>query len=1067
MTDTAAPAVESINRLTAMQKGMYFSTVRDPDSDAYIEQFDFTLVGTLPLDALHQALAATCAHFAVLRTAISYRNTDDPFQVVMRERTMPVEVVDLRRDGDALSRLDDVKAADRFRGFDLAADPLMRATVLLVDDDTTHLLLTFHHIVLDGWSLGPLFATLFEYLGEAQERGEIIQRREEHPFGRYIDWCQSVPSADAEHFWAERLSGYERKTLIPVDAAVSVDATVTRMHTVQLGSEVVSAMARASREWRVSASTIFHAAWGVLLQKVAYSDDVVFGSVVSGRAVPVEGIEHMVGLFVNTSPVRVTSTADANFEQMCRAVHEDSRLATAHAHHPLYEVAALVPGAGELIDHVLAFENYPPVESFMSDDDDERLRVTGLDVFERTPYALHVVVNPGDTPTVTFTYDEARLPQERVQMLADGLVRILTIALDQPALALDEIALVEASNVDIHEGIIDSTILEDFARWVQSTPEAIALDAGPDSLSYRELDDRARRIATEVESAAAGSDAPVGVLVGRSPNLVAALLGVLMSGRAYLPLDGKDPDSRIATILRDAEAVVVCVDHDRASRIPTDLRLLSVDVQKLGTSAVITRIPTPDAPAYVMYTSGSTGTPKGCIITHRNVVRLVTDQSYFDFTPAQRILHTSSPAFDAFTFEMWGALLSGATLVFADEMDVLDGNRLRSVIAERAITAMWLTVGLFNQLADLDPALFVDLDHLLIGGSALAPRQVERVQAACPGLRITNGYGPTENTTFSTTHEITPDDLRGGPIPIGRPLAHSSAFVVDRGLNLLPPGALGELCVGGAGVAAGYLQRPELTAERFISLAAVGSARVYRTGDLVRSRADGTLVYLGRADDQVKINGYRVEIGEVERALTAVAGVSTAAVLAIETAGALRLAGFFTTHGDLAPAEVRRLLGAALPAYLVPSSIDRVDTIPLTRNGKVDRAQLLAAVTTEPSTTPVPVTAAPGSSGAVLAQIFADVLEVASVDVQANFFDLGLNSLTLLTVNNRIRAELGVELAVTELFEHTTVRALDERIVRLTTPNATESADDVDDDASLVAAPSMLNRLALDLEEED
>ncbi|OLF10148.1 non-ribosomal peptide synthetase [Actinophytocola xinjiangensis] len=1061
--------IESISGLAAMQKGMLFSHVVDTGSDAYVEQFDFTIAGEIDAGHLRTALAGVSRTYGVLRSLFSFRNTDEPYQIVLRERDPEWRVLDVRPSADPAAEVDALKAADRARGFDLAREVLLRATLVRVADRRWRLVLTFHHIVLDGWSLGPLFATMMGYYDELTSTGTYRQKSEALPYSEYIAWYENQHDTDARRHWADALEGYETAAVLPTTERPGGYQGASHRFTLPAG--LYEGLRGFARDAKVTQNAVFQAAWGVVLQKFNHTDDVVFGSVVSGRGTALPGVGEAVGLFCNTQPVRVRTSAGQDFTGLCRDVQDAYLRANAYEHFALHEIQALTSLRTGLLDHVVAFENYPlsdQLQEFGGDEGDDDLAFEGVEVFERTSYDLHIVVNPGREFAVTFVYNENAYAPELMATLERSLLRVLTAAVADPAVPVAGLALADAParhTAATASPRLGSTLPAVFAEVVARHGERTALTWQGRHHTYRDLDAWSDAIARRLTDLGVAPGDPVGVLADRRPELVAAFLGVLKTGAFYVPIDTKDADPRVGHILADAGARHLCTVTDFAPKAPASVEVLLVD-PPTGDVPAFTGPATANADtAYLMYTSGSTGAPKGCGISHRNILRLVTDQTFFDFSAEQVVMFTGSPAFDSSTFEIWGTLLHGGTLVLAEELDVLDGDRMRAMITASGVRSMWLTSPLFNQLCDQDPTIFASLEHLLVGGSALSVPHLATVRAACPGLVLTNGYGPTENTTFSTTHRVRPADLERGRIPIGVPLAHSTAHVLDRALNPLPPGAVGELCVGGDGVSAGYHRQPELTAQRFVTVPALPGERLYRTGDLVRELPDGTFDYLGRADDQVKISGFRIELGEVEHVVRALPGVRDVSVICVENAGEKSLRGFYTTDSGLTPDQVRQGLAANVAPYLVPAELVALESLPLNKSGKVDRAALAAIRPAAPTPASAAELSGLSEMERVVYDALADLVPSGAVDVRRNFFDLGINSLNLLTINNRLRKALDRDLPLVLYFEHTSIAALAAHLASGGTDQAEPDAPapDEEEEQELVLATS---RLLLDLHDD-
>jgi tyrocidine synthetase-3 len=560
------------------------------------------------------------------------------------------------------------------------------------------------------------------------------------------------------------------------------------------------------------------------------------------------------------------------------------------------------------------------------------------------------------------------------------------------------------------------------ARW----PDRQAVVFSGRSLTYRDLNRRANGLARLLGGEGGLSpEAPVGVMMARSERLPAVLLGILKAGGAYLPLDPTYPPDRIRFILSDAGAGVVVADpelaavHDGAlagRRVIDPAEIPEGGDENPPASAGGRRL------AYVIYTSGSTGRPKGSLIEHRSVLRLVINANYLTLDPSIRMLQTGSLAFDASTLEIWGPLLNGGVLVLPEEGTVTDPAALKRLIRDEGVTTLWLTASLFNQLVETDPDLFTGVHHLLVGGEKLSTPHITRVQDHHPALEVINGYGPTENTTFTTCYPI--PRPAAGDIPIGRPVSNTTVYILDACGGLCPVGVPGEICTGGDGVARGYLNGPELTAEKFIpDPFSPDGGRLYRTGDLGYWRPDGVVVYMGRNDDQVKVRGYRVELSEIERALTALEGVTSAVVLARRlSADYKEMVAYFTGSGEVAVGTLRAALARSLPGYMIPSHFVRLDRFPLNANGKVDRDALPDPTGQRPDMGAA--FAGPGTeTERFVAAVWGEVLGLERVGVHDNFFDLGGNSLRMVRLKSRLEAVSGQTFSMAAMFRHPTVHA--------------------------------------------
>ena len=647
-----------------------------------------------------------------------------------------------------------------------------------------------------------------------------------------------------------------------------------------------------------------------------------------------------------------------------------------------------------------------------------------------------------------WSYDRDLFDAATVERMAGHLSRLAASAAESPqdsVFALNLLAESEARQVveEWNRTAVDfprsAGLWELFLGLAAAEPEADALVWDGGRWSYGELAARAAGLATEIRRAGAAPESPIGIAIDRSPAMVAGLLGSLAAGCSYLPLDPSYPRERLERMVEDAEPALVLVDAESEASIPAlpEGRILRLDQALLAepaalpTAADLPPVLGGDALAYLMYTSGSTGRPKAVAVSHRNVARLVLGGDCTRFARDRVFLQLAPVSFDAATLEIWGPLLTGGCLALMPAGPV-DGPQIAQAVERFGVTTLWLTAGLFHQVIDEDAAALAGLDELLAGGDVLSPRRVQQAREAMPATVITNGYGPTENTTFTTCHRMEPGREVGTPVPIGRPIANTRAYVLDRRLQPVPVGVAGELYAGGDGVARGYHRRPARTAAAFVPDPWGDGGRLYRTGDSVRWRADGSIEFLGRRDRQVKVRGFRIEPGEVEARLVAATGVSDcAAVLREDAPGDPRLVAYWVAEEGAEPpaaADLRGWLAAALPEPMVPADFVRLDSLPLTPNGKLDRAALPAPDRSRAESDEIvePRTATEKQ----VAELWSRALGVDRVGAGDDFFALGGNSLLATRVMARLRRQLGVELHLRSFFLHPTVAGLASEVDR-------------------------------------
>ncbi|MFC5832157.1 amino acid adenylation domain-containing protein [Nonomuraea insulae] len=951
--------------LSPAQEGLLFHALYGGD-DAYVIQARFTIDGEAHPERLREALEALLARHPNLRACFRHKGLDRPVQLVPHRVRLPWTEVDPPSEAD----LERMLEADRLRPFDVTRPPLVRATLV----GRRELVLTMHHLLVDGWSM-PILAGDLAALYAGAELPPAP------PYRDYLAWLHAQDRELALRAWREALADLPGPTLLRPGAG----AESRRRETVEfeLSAELSGSVRRRAREAGVTVNTLVQAAWGLVLARMTGREDVVFGAVVSGRPPEVAGVESMVGLFINTLPVRVRTGEPGLLR---RLQDEQARLTPFH-HVRLADVRRGT--GGELFDTLLAFENYP-----RSGLDTSGLRLTGVD--DATHYPLTVTVVGGERLWVRLGHRADLVSRAEAEAVAARLTQALeTGALEKAdVLPAAEYRLLRSWN-DTARTQSGGSVPERFAAQVARAPDAVAVEHGGRALTYAELDARSDRVAARLNIE---PETPVALLMERSPDLVVAQLAVLKAGGCYVPLDPGQPGARLAWLLEDSGARVVLTEPDE------------------GETGFLPKPIHREAAAYVMYTSGSTGTPKGVVVTHANILELASDQR---FTSHRRVLLHSPHTFDAATYELWAPLLNGGTVVIAPP-----GPLHPDTVEQSGLSAVWLTAELFRTLADLAPGALARVPEVWAGGDVVPQDAVRRL--ARRGVQVVNGYGPTETTTFATSHHVAPEPAPG-PVPIGRPLDNTRVHVLDARLRPAPIGTTGELYIAGTGLARGYLGRPGQTAERFVADPFAAGERMYRTGDLARWTFGGDLEFAGRADGQVKIRGFRIEPGEVEAALETCPDVLRAVVTAQAGPPGRRLVAYVVPAGDGAPLErIRDHAAARLPKHLLPSEYVTLAHLPLTPHGKVDRAAL---PTPPPGTHPA--AAEPRTPREKeLCGLFAEVLALPGAGPDTDFFESGGDSLMAMRLAAAIESGLGIRTSIAALFEAPTPAGLAVRLDR-------------------------------------
>ncbi|MEV7938301.1 amino acid adenylation domain-containing protein, partial [Kitasatospora sp. NPDC088264] len=1006
-----------------LQQGMAFHAAYDTDgADVYTSVCTFDLTGPVDPDRLRAAAEALLLRHPNLKAGFHQRPDGPPVQAVPDGVELPFTVLDLTAHADPRAEAARIAAAEYGRRFDLARPPLLRYTLLTLAPGRHQLIAAAHHILLDGWST-PLFAEELWGLYFQQPMPPAA------PYREYLRWLTRRDGAAARAAWAQALAGADEPTLLAPGRSAAAPQLPLRLHT-GLTPAATEALARTARRYGVTLNTLVQAAWGVLLARLTGREDVLFGTTVSGRPHDLPGVERMVGLLINTVPVRVTlDPAETWGQLLLRLQHEQSALLD-HQHLSLTEIQQLA-GMGSLFDTVTVYGNYPDPSALDEADPSGATHVTLVEDVDSAHYPLLLALTPGDGLQLRLDHRPDAFTPAEARTLLDRFLALLDRIVADPAELVGTVqVLTEEERERLLTGgtgatapLPDAALPELFEARAAAAPDAVALTAGDVELTYAELNTRANGLAVRLVEAGVRPETPVALLMERSAALVVAILAVLKAGGAFVPLDGAQPAERLRAVLADSGARLVLADTaHRAHPATAGLDVLdpsdALDPEGYETAGNLGLPLSADQLAYVMHTSGSTGVPKGIGVTHRSVVDLALGGAFAGGGHERVLLH-SPVAFDASTYELWVPLLSGGRVVVAPA-GRLGVAELATAIGRGRVGAAWMTVGLFNVLAAEAPETFAGLREVWTGGDIVSPAAIRRVLEHCPGLRVVNGYGPTETTTFATRHPMAAAAEVPAAVPIGRPLPNTRVYALDAGLRPVPVGVAGELYVAGAGLARGYVGRAGLTAERFVACPfGEPGGRMYRTGDVVRWTTTGELEFVGRADDQVKLRGFRIELGEVEAAFTAHPAVGQAvAMVRQDQPGDKRLVAYVT--GPVRPDELRAFATDRLPGYMVPAAIVALDALPVTPNGKVDRRALPAPDYSGAAAGRAPRT---GIEQALCA-LFAEVLGLASVGIDDSFFDLGGHSLLATKLVSRVRTALGTELPIRALFDHPTVAAL-------------------------------------------
>lgn len=1030
--------------LSFAQERLWFLTQLEPENPSYNLPFALRLTGHLDVAALEKSIDAIIARHETLRTKFVAID-GEPFQFVSAKAAATFEILDLRTFGDDKAELElkRLMTSVAERPFDLANDYPMRASLLKLADDEHVLLVTMHHIISDAWSVSIFTHELSSFYKALTSEGAAEPPELPIQYSDFAKWQRNWLQGDALKeqlaYWTSQLEGAAKLNL-PTDHARPKLRTHRGGHlSFTLPADLADKLKKLSNTEGATLFMTLLAAFNVLLFRHTGEQDIVVGSPIAGRN-RIE-TEPLIGFFVNSLALRTDLSGNPTFRQLIGRVKEVAVSAYAHQDLPFEKLVEELNPARDVsqtpvFQVMFGLQNAPRAAA-----DLHNLNVRRIPTEVRTAkFDLTLLLS--DTANGLsgwFEYNADLFEPSGIERLKnhfENLLASVTATPDAPIAALPLLGAQEQQQILVEWNNTETTyprekcIQDLFEEQVRRTPDAVALVFNDQQLTYDALNKKANQLAHHLKKKGVGPEVIVGLALDRSVEMIVGLLAILKAGGAYLPLDPSYPRERLAFMIDETETwIVLTQKHLHFQLPPSEVRVIAHDGEfgdsKFEDEQNPVSTSTAENLAYVIYTSGSTGNPKGVSVTHRNVVRLVKETNYARFTSDEVFLQFAPVTFDAATFEVWGALLNGARLVVpAPGIESL--ANLGETIQRHKVTTLWLTAGLFHQMVDSELEKLQGVRQLLAGGDVLSVPHVEIAARKLVGCQVINGYGPTENTTFTCCESVTAHGV-GHSVPIGKPVANTEVYVLSSDMQLVPVGVAGELFIGGDGLARGYLDAPEATAEKFLPnpFARKPGDRIYRTGDQVRYRSDGSIEFLGRLDQQVKIRGYRIELGEIELALSQHPAVQDC-VVTTQTSklGERRLAAFvvpFAGHTARSE-ELKQFLNEKLPEYMVPSFIGLVEQLPLTENGKIDRDALpnIDELTSTDNVFVAPQTDVERK----LAAVWTKVLGLDQVGVYDNFFDLGGYSLLAVKLVNEIEKELGQKIPLMTLFQTATIAGL-------------------------------------------
>jgi amino acid adenylation domain-containing protein len=1030
--------VDDAYPLTPSQLGILYDSLRDVDPELYFEQVRFDLVGEIDLDEMSLAWREIVARHPPLRTIWLWEGLDRPVQVVRTNVELPWTVLDWSdRDGAAArSDLDDLASADRRAGFDLRKAPVMRVLVVRLSHDRVHVVWSYHHIMMDGWSTSLIIDEVLDRLAGLQPAD---RRRSDPPtFRQYVEWLNRQDAQRAERFWRDHLRSFARATPLTGDRGPSTRRYEPGQRTAALGPPETARLASVAREHRVTLNTLVQAAWAVVVSCNSGDDDVVFGVTTSGRPSDLDGVEHIVGMFLATLPMRVRFDSSRTIAELWADLQALQLDLDQHRSSSLADITRWsdVPPGEPLFDSTLIFENYP-----RPDERERCFAVERRSVREQTRFPLTLMVGLAEQLEMSALYDGSRFSSDAVDLLLHQLANVLVRMAADPGSTLSLLSvmsdeerhrmLVEWNETDrpIPEGTVHAAV----DRHAMAFPGSVALIVAGTTISYGELRQRSDRLAGRLRAMGVEPGSIVGVVHERSIDLVVALLAVMKCGAAYVAIEPGTPPERLRSIVEDAGITrALCGQASGTALAALDVEIID---EPSGHQEGNPDLQLPEvqstAPMFVIFTSGSTGRPKGVPGSHRAVLNRCQWQfDTYPYGPDEVTCQKTTLNFVDHVAELWAPLVAGRPVVIIPDDIARVPDLFVSELARHRINRIVLVPSMLRLLLDEVPELgrrLPDLRLWMVSGEALSATLAQRLLDAVPGATLVNVYGMSEAMADVTAHEVG-SSTDPSPVPIGRPLHNQRVYVVDGVGRPAPVGVPGQIWVSGPAVAPGCFRNGQLTdADLRVNPFAGDHGLVYVTGDVGRWRQDGVLEYLGRIDRQVKIRGVRVEPGEVEQAIGELAGVQDVVVVASRTGDQVDLVAFVVAGEDLEPTAVRRSLLGRLPAAFIPSVIQQVEKIPLLPSGKVDIEALRAAPrSARPEQDQVPF----DDDVASMIALWEEVIGTDGIGPDDEFFDVGGHSMAAMRVLARVLREHDVNIPLATFYSSPTPRSLADQLHR-------------------------------------
>ncbi|WP_349409514.1 amino acid adenylation domain-containing protein [Pseudalkalibacillus sp. SCS-8] len=1056
--------IQDMCLLTPMQESMiYYKRRAESDNNhAYYQQIHCTLEGQLNIDRFRETVNHIVNKYDILRTAFLYKNVSKPVQIILKQRNIDVMYEDLTNSKINISkRLNNYKCEDKEKGFDLLKDPLVRISIFKESMNTFSIIFSFHHIILDGWSLSNLLSELKSVYTDLTLYNRITFKDVE-PFTKFLKWQEKQDKDTALNFWKEYLDGYSKKaSIFQKNQLEETDSNKYQKVVHIIGRDKTKKMGAIANRLGVTPASMFNTMWGIVLQKYNQTDDVVFANVTSGRTADIDGIEEIVGMFINSIPVRIRSEKDMSLKNLLLKINEESLIRTENSHVSLSEIQSLTEMKNNLIDNVVVFENYPfNKDMFESTDDRLRFTVKNFEVTGHSNYDFNLTIYSGEEIKLSANVNTTLYDPIYIENVLNSFERIADAMIEDLNQHVEEIDLLSGEHKDLlleyscfsniqrtQREKDDATFNQLFETVVEKNQFRQAVSYKGRSITYDQLDKYANQLASRMIQSGCKPGNVIGVYAERSVEMIIATVAIIKAGGVYLPLNRYYPDEVLQNILEENKVQQILVYDDIQDTFKnehhTKVVNISLENNELYSDQNVQCVPNINKSSsllYMLYTSGTTGKPKGVAVEHNqliNTIRGLEEEIYRNYASHLRVGLVAPNFFDASIKQIFASLLLGHTLYIVDEETRFNGQKLLEYIINEQIEIIdgtpahlkMMSAAIENSQEETLSGLF--LKGMLVGGEKLIAEDARDFlhKYENDDFNLYNVYGLTECAVDTTTFKINRKNIdQFKQVPIGKPLQNQSVLILDKNQRLVPVGVEGEIYIGGKSVARGYIHDSTLQAERFVSLPDFDANLFYKTGDLGLWGDDGNILYRGRSDFQVNIRGYRIELQEIEHAIQGFDGIRDVVVLDVDKEDTEHLCAFFVAEESIDVYRLRNFLIEKLPQYMVPSFFSQIDQIPLKTNGKVDAIKLKKRV--GDSHRIFDFVAPRNQTEAKLADLWKNTLKLNKAGVKDNFFSMGGHSLKAMELIMQIAKIFRVDISFKYFFGHPTIHELADYITR-------------------------------------